>query len=129
MADRSGQGRRAAERRVRIAEHLAPAALVLKGYSIPDLRARTRAGEIDLIARRGGTVAFVEVKARATIDQAVNAVRPQAPVRIQRAAKLWMARRPDLGDLGWRYDIMAVPRTSWPRHVRDAWRPGFDATP
>ncbi len=133
MADR-----KRAEKRGRRAEYLASVLLILKGYSILARRARTPSGEIDLIARRGKLVAFVEVKARATREQCLEAVRPAARKRIVRAAELWMARRPDLVGLDWRFDIVAVtpkrpiPAFSmsflWPTHHRDTWRPDLDIT-
>jgi len=77
MADR-----KAAERRGRRAEYFAASALVLKGYSILELRYKTPMGEIDIIARRGKLIAFVEVKARASIEDAVNAITHKARQRI-----------------------------------------------
>ena len=99
--------------------------LMLKGYTILARRARTPSGEIDLIARRKNVVAFVEVKARATETLAVEAVTSKAKARIVRAAELWMAKRPDFQDCDWRFDIVAVIPRHWPKHLRDAWRPGF----
>ena len=104
------------------AEWLASWALRLKGYRILALRHRTRLGEIDLVARRGDTVAIVEVKARATIEEAMNAVGPEAQRRIERAADLWLARQRDYARLSLRFDIVAVLPRRWPVHVKDAWR-------
>ncbi|MEM9669848.1 MAG: YraN family protein [Pseudomonadota bacterium] len=118
MADR-----RKAERRGRRGEWLAAASLRLKGYRILDHRARTPSGEIDLIARRGQLVAFVEVKARKDLITALEAVTPTAQRRISRAAEIWMARRPDLTSCDWRFDIIAIVPGRWPHHARDAWRP------
>ena len=56
--------RQQAERRGRLAEAKAAMLLRLKGYRISDRRWKSPAGEIDLIARRGSAVAFVEVKAQ-----------------------------------------------------------------
>ena len=61
--------RRAAEKRGRGAETLACWYLRLRGWSILERRARVSGGEVDIVARRGRTIAFIEVKARAT-DQA-----------------------------------------------------------
>ena len=77
MADR-----RRAERRGRRGEWLAAAALLLKGYAILERRYTSPMGEIDLIARRGRTLVFIEVKARATLDDAVTAVTYTARQRI-----------------------------------------------
>ncbi|MEF2550383.1 YraN family protein [Aurantimonas sp. A2-1-M11] len=104
-------------------EWLAAWALRLKGYRILAVRHRTRGGEIDLIARRGDLVAFVEVKARATLTQAMDAVGPQAQRRIEAAADLWIARRHDFARLSRRFDIVAVLPRRWPVHVPGAWQP------
>ena len=85
--------RRRAERKVGVAEALAAASLQVKAYAILDRRARTRAGEIDLVARRGDGVAFVEVKARPCLDSALHAVDARSRARIHRAAELWLAHR------------------------------------
>ena len=70
VADR--QARLKAYRRGHRGEWLAAAALLLKGYRIVARRYRTRLGEVDLIARRGRLVLFVEVKVRATLIEAMG---------------------------------------------------------
>ena len=118
MADR-----KRAEKRGRCAETLAAFSLTLKGYSIIARRVRNSAGEIDLIARRKTLIAFIEVKARKTHASALESVTPKAQARIARAAEIWMARRSDLTECDWRFDIITVTPRAWPTHVRDAWRP------
>ena len=118
MADR-----RKAEKRGRRGEYLAAAALMLKGYSILELRHKTPMGEIDIIARRGKLIAFIEVKARPTIDDAINAITHKARQRICAAGAAYMARK-RLDDFDQRYDVMAVCPRRWPAHIRDAWRAG-----
>ncbi len=118
---------RLTERRARFAkghraEWLAAWALRLKGYRILAVRHRTRLGEIDLVARRGDTVAIVEVKARATLEAAMDAVTPAAQARIARAADLWLQKQRDHARLSLRFDIVAVLPRRWPIHVVDAWR-------
>lgn len=115
--------RQKAERKGRWAETLAALSLQLKGYQILARRARTPSGEIDLIAKRNSLVAFVEVKARRTQTLAVESVTLTAQRRITRAAELWMARRPDLAGLDWRFDVISVTPKSWPKHHPDAFRP------
>lgn len=121
MADRY-----AAEKRGRRSEWLAALALQLKGYRILGRRIRTPGGEIDLVAKRGRLVAFVEVKARASRTLALESVHPRAQARISRAATLWMARQRELVECDQRFDIIAVCPGRWPFHVRDAWRPDAD---
>ncbi|MBB3951724.1 YraN family protein [Aureimonas jatrophae] len=115
-------GRRAAERRGHWAEWRAAWALRLKGYRILAVRHRTKLGEIDLIARRGDLVAIVEVKARPTLEAAMEAVSATSQRRIAAAADLWLTRRPDHARISLRFDIVAVLPRRWPVHVPDAWR-------
>jgi putative endonuclease len=119
----AAQPRQRAERKGRHAEVIAAMYLRLKGYSILAERHRTPSGEIDLIARRGRMLAFVEVKARREADAAIEAVTYGARRRIVQAAGLFLSRRPDLAECAIRYDIIAV--AGWRlRHLRDAWREG-----
>ena len=117
------QRRQLAERKGRWAEIIAASFLLAKGYSITARRYKTPAGEIDLIARRGRTLAFVEVKARSSVDRAVEAVTPAARKRIAAGRDLFLARHPALAEIDVRYDIIAV--AGWRiRHLKDAWRDG-----
>lgn len=117
--------REAAEARGRRAEALAAWWLRAKGYSILSMRVRLPVGEIDLVARKGDVICFIEVKERATLEEAMGAVTPAAWRRIARAAESWMAQRPRFNECGWRYDIIAVAPGRLPVHMRDAWRPGM----
>jgi putative endonuclease len=119
---RSRDLRRAAERRGKTAELLCLWHLRLKGYRILARRYKTPAGEIDLIARRGGTIAAIEVKARADFDAATEAVTRRQQQRIMRAVAHFLGGRPDLAMLAARFDVMLVAPRRWPRHLVDAWR-------
>ncbi|MGH6860745.1 MAG: YraN family protein [Phyllobacterium sp.] len=113
-----GEGRRhRAYRRGHAAERLAAFALVLKGYRIIARRYRTRLGEIDLIARRGTVVLIIEVKARATLQQAMDSVNALTMRRIEAAADQWLARQPDHANLSLRFDLVAILPWRWPVHV------------
>jgi len=114
--------RRRAERRGRWAESLSIWALRLKGYRILARDYRVRVGEIDIIARRGGVLAAVEVKARASEALAQEAVTPRQRRRILRAATHFLSGRPELQRLSLRFDVMLVLPGRLPRHLRDAWR-------
>jgi putative endonuclease len=94
----------------------------VKGYRIQALRYRTKSGEIDLIARRGDLIAIVEVKARRTLAEALDAVSATAERRIEAAADLWLSRQRDHARLSIRFDIVAVLPWRWPVHVEDAFR-------
>lgn len=115
---------RAAHRRGLGAERLCLWALRLRGYRILAQRYRAPIGEIDLIARRGHTVAAIEVKARADDARAAEAVLWKQRSRIARALEHFLQSRPDLADVALRFDVMLVAPGRWPRHVRGAWRLG-----
>lgn len=115
-----GKRRRHAERRGRLSEYWAALYLMAKGYRILAARYRTPLGEIDLIARKGSVVAFVEVKARRSEMAAVEAVSFQSQNRIRAASDLWLARQKRQATLSQRYDIIAVTPWRLPRHFIDA---------
>ena len=85
---RDSDSRRRAEDKGRRAETIAAWYLRAKGYRILAQRVRTRVGEIDIIARQGDTLVFVEVKARATLDSAIFALHPAARRRIEAASRV-----------------------------------------
>ena len=118
MTRRTPGGRRRAETRGRRAERLAALWLQLKGWRILDRRARTGAGEIDLVAKRGRVLAFVEVKARADLEDARAAVSPRQAGRLLRAGALWRARRGrSVEALAPRFDLVLVAPWRRPRHL------------
>lgn len=119
----ASRDRRGAEKRGRRAEFLAKWWLRLNGYTVLAVRFKRPFGEIDIIARRGQTLVFVEVKQRQTIEAAKDAVAPRAWLRIARAAEAWAATQPDLPDLNWRFDLIAVSAKGFVKHFRDYWRP------
>jgi putative endonuclease len=98
------------------AEFWAEALLRLKGYAIRARRFRAAGAEIDLVARRGGTLVFVEVKARADLDTALAAVSAAKLRRIARAARAFLAREPRLPETI-RCDAILVAPWRLPRHI------------
>lgn len=112
--------KRRSERKGRRAEVLAALALMLKGYRIAALRYRTPVGEIDIVARKGNLVAFVEVKARRDLAAGVDAVSFPAQRRIAAAGELFISRQRDSAQLSWRHDIVVVRPWKWPVHLEDA---------
>jgi putative endonuclease len=100
--------------------------LQLKGYAILGRRVQTPAGEIDLIARCGDVLAFIEVKMRQQTSDPAELLRPRQMARIVRAATGWTARRDWTQHFTWRYDLIVVTKWRWPKHVRDAWRADVD---
>lgn len=112
--------RRQAERQGLWAERIAEILLRLKGYRILERRFRTHSGEIDLIARRGKRLAFVEVKRRASLDDAMEAITPKLRGRVRRAAELWMGRHDRAGRWRPAFDVVVIVPGTWPRHMQDA---------
>ena len=112
--------RQRAERGGRRAERLAALWLQLKGWKILGRRVRTPVGEVDLVARRGRTVAFVEVKARSTAEEAGFALDEYRLRRVAAAAEALAHRYAREGD-DIRLDaIFMVPRRL-PRHMANIW--------
>lgn len=117
---RSRSERRRSNRLGRRAEWTAAVWLLLRGYRLIARGFKVSGGEIDIIARRGAVVAFVEVKARATYEDALLAVTPMKQKRICRASAVWLSRN------GWatahtlRGDVVVATPRRWPRHIEDA---------
>ena len=113
--------RQRAERGGRRAETIAAWWLRLKGWAILARRARTPVGEVDLIARRGRVLAFVEVKARATEAEAAFALDDYRLRRVAAAAGALAHRYAREGD-DLRIDAIFIVPGRLPRHLADVWR-------
>ncbi len=109
----------------RFAETLAAWHLRLRGYRILARGYRVSVGEIDIVARRGGLVIYVEVKARKDLSDAAVAVTPRQTARITRAAGAFLQAHPRFSDFDQRFDVILVAPWRWPVHLVDAWRPEF----
>lgn len=105
-----------------IAEQLAAGLLRLKGYRILARDFVHPLGEIDIVARRGDTIAFIEVKYRATVASAGEAINTAKRRRVANAASAWLAAHPGNGDRSIRFDAMLMVPWRLPIHIRDAWR-------
>lgn len=108
------------------AERLCAWHLRLRGWRILARRFRTPAGEIDIVARRGRLIAFIEVKARGDAGMAAESLGPRQRRRIARAAELFVKKSPQYGGYDMRFDMMLVSPARLPRHVMDAWRDSAD---
>lgn len=115
--------RLAAEKRGRQGERLAGWWLRLKGWSIVGRRIRTPAGEIDLIARRGSMVAFIEVKSRKTGQALDEAIDERRLSRVAAAAESVAAVYMKPGD-DMRIDVMLLAPGRAPRHLENVWHGG-----
>lgn len=119
--DRSSRvGRLQAVARGHTAEGWAVFSLRLKGYRILSRRFRTRVGEIDIIARRGHLIAFIEVKQRPTRDLCEAAITGETRARVRRAADAWLARNETYHTCAIRFDLVFVVPGQWPIHLPGA---------
>lgn len=113
--------RQAAEKRGRRAETLACWYLRVHGWRILARRARVPGGEVDIVARRGRTLAFIEVKARASDDAAAFALDDWRLRRVVVAAERLAPRYMRDGD-DVRIDAMFIVPRHWPRHLANVWQ-------
>jgi putative endonuclease len=111
-AEREAKGRRG--------EWLAAWFLRLKGWRIVAQRVKTPRGEIDLVARRGRMVAFVEVKWRATAEQRDQSIDAYRLRRVAAAAEAVAHRYAKPGD-DRRIDVLLLAPGQFPRHITNAW--------
>src|SRR5262249_48675895 len=89
------------------------------GYAIAARRFKSPVGEVDIVARRGAELLFVEVKARSRLDDAALSVTPRQRRRVVAAAEAWLAQHPGDRPCEIRFDVIPVP----PPHRRGAARP------
>ncbi len=109
-----------AERRGRRGEVIAAWWLRLRGWRILAWRVRLRVGEVDLVARRGKTLAFVEVKTRRRARDLDDAIDHHRLKRVAAAASRLVADygRPDDDT---RIDVILIAPWRWPRHLTNVW--------
>jgi putative endonuclease len=102
------------------AEWLAVLALLCKGFWPLALRYGGKGGEIDLIARRGSLIIFVEVKARATYLAGLESVSAEKQRLMARTVQRWLGANPSAMSAALRADLVIVMPWRWPRHVPHA---------
>jgi putative endonuclease len=112
--------RRAGHARGLVAEAMAAWMLRLKGYRVLAMRYRTPLGEIDIVARRGDVLAFVEVKARPSLEAGLEAIAAEGYRRIEAAADLYLSRHPQFINFTLRFDLVVVRPHRWPHHIENA---------
>jgi putative endonuclease len=106
-----------------LGEEAAASWLQQQGWSLLSRNYRTRTGEIDIIAQKGETIAFVEVKAwgalpRGELERSIDA---RKRARIVRAARGWLAGRPELQEMRMRFDVVFLDtRLAVVDHIEDA---------
>jgi len=116
----------------RLGEDLAAAHLESLGYTIIDRRFRTRLGEIDIVARLGSRIVFVEVRARrqGRFGTPAESVHPAKQARLARVAAQYLACRARLGkgpEPDCRFDVIGIQQEAGGAvrlsHIEDAFRP------
>jgi putative endonuclease len=117
MARRSTLSARQSVKAGLAAEWLAIGFLTLKGYRLLARRYGGKGGEIDLIARRGQVVIFVEVKTRLRMEDAATAITAEKMRLVNRRIRHWSAQNPWALPLTLRVDAIFFGAGMWPRHV------------
>ena len=112
--------KRQALRRGHGAERKAMLALMLKGYRPLASRYGGVGGEIDLIMRRGSTIAFIEVKARDSLLTGMLSVSGEKQRLIGMAMRRWLSQNPWAQGCTLRGDLVVIVPRRWPHHVPDA---------
>jgi len=87
------------------------------GYTVLDRNARGGRGELDIVARKAGVLAFVEVKYRPTREDGLLAVHTDKQERLRSAALAWLTRHPDLTQLQCRFDLIILTPGKWFPHI------------
>jgi putative endonuclease len=113
--------RKKANKRGQLAEVFAATYLILKGYKVLKRRYKTPLGEIDLIVRKGKVIAFVEVKARKTLEDAAYSITDRQKKRIEGGARVFLGNNPNYGEYFCRFDAILVVPMGLPTHITNAW--------
>jgi putative endonuclease len=108
-------------------EWLASVYLMVCGYRILARRFRSPFGEVDIIARRGKRLAFVEVKRRPTLAEAEWSLTPTQAERIGRAAEDWMRRHPRYREHEMGMDLLLISPGGWPCHLTNAFHGSWES--
>jgi putative endonuclease len=110
-------------------EERAASWLAARGWVVRERNFRAPSGEIDIIAEKGGEVAFVEVKAWAAMPEAEleHAIDRRKQQRIVRTARYYLSRQPRLAEMRLRFDVVFIDAgTSRIRHIENAFNGGID---
>ena len=110
----------AADARGRYAERQAEDWLVARGWDILARRVKTPRGEVDIVARDGECLVFVEVKWRARPADLADAIDQRRLARVAAAAEVLLPR---FGDGICRVDVILLAPGAEPHHIANAWMP------
>lgn len=103
-----------------LAEFKAKSYLRYQGFNILSERFKTPVGEIDLIAKKGNLLVFVEVKHRKTTEAAAEAIHARNQLRVRNAAELYLQKYPEYNQCEMRFDALVMAPGAWPQHIPDA---------
>lgn len=125
LVKKLGQKERTYDRGV-AAEAQAVEYLQANGYEILCERYKTKYGEIDIIARYQNVIAFIEVKARGTVDQALESITPKMKTRITNAALFYLSENEAANACDLRFDVIAIQSPlsggKTVTHIDNAWQ-------
>jgi len=121
-APRTPEQRHAADQRGRQGEAEAAMFLAHHGWRILAERVKTKRGEIDLVAKKAGIVAFVEVKWRARAADLADAIDERRLARVAAAVEMvWQDYACEGEDI--RIDVILLAPGRKPTHIQNAWMP------
>ena len=103
------------------AEIIAGLYLSVTGWRVLAWRWKCPLGEIDLVAKRGKIISFIEVKARQNEQAAIDSITAHQWRRISEAADLFMARHGQYTDCSWRFDAIIIVPRKWSRRFKNMW--------
>lgn len=112
----------------RKAEEQATQFLLQQGYEVLARNVRAGRGELDIIAKQGDILVFVEVKGHRTRDASLQAVTEDKCMRLRSAAEAWLYRHPQHAPLQCRFDLIMVSPPSLVKpwvgmeHMQDVFR-------
>lgn len=104
-----------------IAESIAIFLLTLKFYRIIEKRYKTKMGEIDIIAIKGKTIIFIEVKKRSNNSELFESITPKQQGRIYNAAEIFLKRNGSYSEHKKRFDAIFITSNLFPTHIKNAW--------
>ena len=105
------------------AEYWVAVLLWCQFYRIEKIRYKTKVGEVDVIARRGRSIHFVEVKYRRNLSDALVSVSEKSQLRIKRAAEHYCVvakKESSKLALDMQCDVIAVNKYFWIKHIKNA---------
>ena len=94
--------------------------LFFKGYTILKRRYKTPQGELDIVAKKGNTIVFVEVKARSKDPKDYGFIRNNQVMRIKNAANKFLIAHRMYNKVPVRFDLITLSNTSI-SHIKNAW--------